>query len=217
MSDFYIIAPEDPSLDFLSSIYAFDCLGQYISGELIRVKATDEGYQSVRRKVVGMPKGALILFLGHGTKKSLLGGAYQRLQRKSIWDLGSMNEFRDKYLFLLACDSGALIKSSQAARNHYDALGFELLPTDLNEASANRVLRSIDLGLDDIELFKSDLVEIVSYAFRLFFQSENDNLLNLFKLLRVLVDRKIIARSKSGENRKVASIFVLMRSGIVIH
>lgn len=217
MNDFYIIAPEDPSLDFLSPIYSVDCLGPLISGELIRVKASDEAYQSAKKKVINMPAGALILFLGHGTKRSLLGGEYQGSERKSIWRLDSMNEFRDKHLVLLACDSGALIKSSKAVRNNYDALGFELLPTDLNEAAANKALRNIELELADIELFKSDLVEIVSTAFKLFFQSQSDNLLDLFMILRVLVDRKIIARSKSGENRKVASIFVLMRSGIVIH
>ena len=215
-NSFYIIAPEDPTLDFLSPIYSDEHLGKFINGGIIKVGSCDEGYVLAKEQVLAIPSGSLVLFLGHGTSKSLLG-INQTFEREVIWDLKSMASFKGQYLVLLSCHSSSLLKSSMPYRNNCDSVGFGLLPTDMLDVKPDRLLRGLELDQTDIDKYKSSLVKVFSEAFKYFLESNDVNLSDLAKYFRVFIDREIMALAHSSENRKVADIFVLMRAGLATH
>ncbi|MDI3325394.1 hypothetical protein QKW35_13510 [Pontibacterium granulatum] len=210
----YIIFPVDPSTSFLSS--AIDVIKEGIgdiSINVITIEASDEAYRRAKAEVQEIPDGAFVLFMGHGTSKSLYGGCSKDFKRKDFLVTNDLHFFKGKDLFLLSCHSSSLLYSSRKQRNHSNALGFGALPSDMDEANSNNKLASLGLSNEDIAAYREFLATCIPSAIVHYFQN-GYKFEFIEQYLIYLLNKEINRLVLEDKNRPLAGLIFSMRTEI---
>ncbi len=202
-----IVFSVDPSTEFLSGIIS-NLDKSKIANNLLRIEPTDESYSSVFNEIAQMKKNSIILFLGHGHSSQLYGGECPNsFPKKAFVKKGEMNLFNQQFLFLLACNSADLIKSSVVSSKITKAIGFGELPTSMEEIENNRRLSTAGISISTIELFKKEIVDSISKAFTLV----NYDFNKLSDYLRLIIDKKINNAILIEKDNNLALLLFRMR------
>ena len=208
-----IIISIDPSTQFLFEIvtklnhYGIDCT-------VFEIQPNDESYSKTFELISNLDRNSRILFLGHGQSNQLYGGeCLDSFPKKAFIKLNEMNVFKEQYLFLLACDSAELIKSSFRNAKMSKSIGFGGLPTSMEEVEKDRKLSSEGISEKTIEDFKNEMVNVVSNAISLHYQDFN----YLADYLILLLDQRINNAVLVKKDRNLADLLFKMRNEMVIY
>jgi hypothetical protein len=164
--------------------------------------------------VSNLERGSLIVFLGHGQSDRLYGGEYlDSFPKKAFVRLNEMSIFKEQYLFLLACDSAELIKSSVRQAGMIKSIGFGGLPTSLEEIKIDKRLASEGISKQTIEEFKNEIVNAVSLVLSLY----NKDFNRMSDYLSLLIDKRINNAVLIKKDRNLADLLYKMRSEIVLY
>ena len=153
----YVIISEDETTAFLYGIIEGLVKGN-VSLEIIEVKPTNESYETAIQKINNLPKNSFILFLGHGQPNQLYGAENAEFAKKALIKLNEMSIFKEQFLFLLACDSGSLLKSCLKTSGITKSIGFGSLPTEIKEVGHTKMLAGIEITQLGIDSFKRKIV-----------------------------------------------------------
>lgn len=181
---------------------------------LTEIHPNDESYITSFEIITKFERNSTIIFLGHGQSNQLYGGeCLDSFPKKPIIKLNEMNIFQEQYLFLLACDSASLIKSSFRQSKTYKSIGFGGLPTSIEEVEHDKKLSAEGISEQTIEDFKSEIVTIVSSA--LVFHHKNFNKLSDY--LTLLIDKRINNAVLVKKDRNLADLLFKMRNEMVLY
>ena len=212
--ELYIIIPIDPSTNFL-----FDIVSELnqVSIKLIKVEANDISYSNSLNSISEIPDNSNIIFLGHGTSNKLYGGESERFDKKELVSVRTMRIFRNQNIFLLACNSALLLKSSYRLSNIKKAIGFGSLPTSKEEIDDDKRLSKT--GIDDkiIELYKQEIVRIISQGINHFIQSKNADFIDLKNYIDLLLLKRINNAVIKDNNPLLADLLFKMKKEMVIY
>ena len=157
----FLIFPNDRSTEFLKSVV--DKAEELISNLIIiKCSASDESYSDAIEQLKNISKGETVIFIGHGCPTKLYGGENKSFSKKELISLKNVSLFKDVKLILMACNSSDFIRSSRKMRNFSEALGFGLLPSDMNELAKNKKIRELNLTELEINKFKEILIDLFS-------------------------------------------------------
>nr|WP_288834543.1 hypothetical protein [uncultured Flavobacterium sp.] len=208
-----IIISIDPSTQFLFEIvkklkhYDTNC-------NVYEIYPNNESYSKTFDIISNLERNSRILFLGHGQSNQLYGGeCLDSFPKKAFVKLNEMNIFKDQHLFLLACDSADLIKSSFRHSKMSKSIGFGGLPTSMEEVEKDKKLSSEGISEETIEDFKNEIVCTVSKAISLHYQDFNQ----LSDYLTLLLDQRINNAVLVKKNRNLADLLFKMRNEMVIY
>lgn len=207
-----IIISIDPSTHFLFEI--IDKLKYYgINHNVYEIYPNDESYKSTFEIISNLKRDSRVLFLGHGQAHQLYGGeSLESFPKKAFIKLEEMNVFHNQHLFLLACNSANLIKSSFRQAKMTKSIGFGGLPTSLEEIENDTKLSSEGISEETIEDFKNEIIDTVSKALSLHYQDFN----KLSDYLALYLDQRINNAVLVKKNRHLADLLYRMRSEMVI-
>lgn len=209
----HIIFSIDPSTEFLYSIVK----ELEISGlkfELLEVQPDEKSYIDTFDTISKFEKNSVIIFLGHGQPNQLYGGeCLDSFPKRPFIKLSEMHIFQEQYLFLLACDSANLIKSSFRLSKIKKCIGFGGLPTSIEEVENDKRLSAEGISEKTIEDFKSEIVYTVSIALKLY----NNDFNKLTDYLRLIIDQRIIHAVLIKQDRSLADLLFKMRNEIVLY
>lgn len=158
-----VIYPIDPTIDFLQPIVdtITDLLPQSI---IVRPKSGDS-FDSITDET------ELIIFLGHGTTRELFGGSNDKGEKSKLLDTqtGAL-QFDGCSVVLFSCNSADYIKNVKAnpvsIENFFT---FGDMPTDNEHVKHNQENFKnywLDYNEEQLEFYKTSLVEAVSNGFR---------------------------------------------------
>lgn len=209
----HIIISIDPSTQFLFEIV--DNLRRYnINCNTYEIHPNDESYSKIFNIICGLERNSRILFLGHGQSTQLYGGEYlDSYPRKSFIKLKEMIIFREQHIFLLACDSANLIKSSFSQSKISKSIGFGGLPTSMKELEKDKKLSSEGISEQTIEYFKNEIVHTISISISLYYQDFN----KLSDYLMLLLDQRINNAIIVKKDRNLANLLFKMRYEMVLY
>src|SRR5690554_2680552 len=135
-----VIISVDPSTKFLYDIVK-SLKSNSIEFELIEVQPNNASYKNCLDKITELPENSTILFLGHGQDNQIYGGELlDSFPKQPLVKRNEMGIFKNQNLFLLACDSASLIKSSFRIAKTNKAIGFGPLPTEIEEVESDKKL-----------------------------------------------------------------------------
>lgn len=185
-----------------------------IKCNVYEIHPNDESYSKTFDIVSSLERNSRVLFLGHGQSNQLYGGeCLETFPKKPFIKLNEMSVFKDQYLFLLACDSADLIKSSFRNSKMSKSIGFGGLPTSMEEVEKDKKLSSEGISEQTIEDFKNEIVYTVSNAILLHYQDFN----KLSDYLTLLLDQRINNAVLVKKNRNLADLLYKMRYEMVLY
>jgi hypothetical protein len=185
-----VIISVDPSTNFLYSIVE-NMKSNSIEFELIEVHPNEESYKSCLDNISNIPENNTILFLGHGQE--------------------------NQNLFLLACDSASLIKSSFRIAKTNKAIGFGPLPTEMEEVKNDKKLATAGITLDTIELFKQAINETVILSLLEYFKDESKDFIFLKDYINLHLNKRINKAILEEGNKNLADLLFNMKNDMVIY
>ena len=208
-----IIISIDPSIDFLWKIVE-RLQEKGVEYNLTEIHPTAESYEQSLISISQFEKESVVLFFGHGQSNQLYGGEnIKSFPKKPIVKINEMSIFQEQYLFLLACDSAGLIKSSFRIAKTKKTIGFGALPTSIEEVENDKKLSAEGISKQTINEFKEAIVETVSEALLL---SSNDFIF-LKDYLTLLIDKKINNAILRKNNPNLADLLFRMRHDMVLY
>lgn len=212
-----IIISVDPSTDFLYAIIKTLELNS-VNFILSEIYPDENSYNEVYHKISKLERSSTIIFLGHGQDNQLYGGeSPDFFPKKPFVKLNEMNIFKDQHLFLLACNSSSLIKSSFRIASIKKSIGFGGLPTSKEEVDNNKKLSELGISIQTIDKFKDAIVNIVSTALLLFFQKGNNDFIFLTDYLTLLIDKRINKAILVEKDRNLGDLLFKMKNEISIY
>lgn len=207
----YIIFPKDKSTFFLYRLYYYliRSLGKD-NLSLIRYEGSDQGYRKSLQKISEIPKGACVLFMGHGTAAGIYGGTSESYDRQYLLKIEDMKLFSDKNLILLSCHSVGLIKSS-FKQSHYEAvIGFGALPTEMSEVEAHSKLKKQNVSENTIYKYKRFLVQMISDSI-IYYKTNDKKLPDLYNRMILIINQEINAQVLDNGDRAYADLLFYMK------
>jgi hypothetical protein len=212
-----IIFPVDKSTDFLNQIVE-NLNNSVVEFDLIKIFPTNESYDSAVKKIIEIKDDELIIFLGHGSPEMLYGGESDEFDKKAFVKLKTMYLFKNKNLFLLACDSTSLLKSSFKIAEIKKSIGFGPLPTDMSELNSNK-FKSLGANEETIRLFKDKIVNLISNSLIYYLNnsSKTKNMIDLKEYLILLINKDISETILIKKNRPLADLLFYMRTDLNLY
>jgi len=208
-----IIIAIDPSTHFLYKIID-NIKGRGVDIKLTEIHPTEESYANCVEEISHFEKGTPVVFLGHGQSDQLYGGEnLDSFPKRPIIKLNKMNIFKGQYLFLLACDSAKLIKSSFRLSKVVKSIGFGGLPTSMEEVEKDKKLSTDGISEQTIDDFKSEIVDTVSNALSFYYKDFN----RLSDYLKLLIDQRINNAVLRKKDRNLADLLFKMRNEMVFY
>lgn len=208
-----IIISIDTSTQFLFEIIN-NLKNNGIDFGVFEIQPNEESYAKTFEEISKFEKNSQIIFLGHGQSNQLFGGeCLKSFPKKAFVKLNEMNIFQEQYLFLLACDSASLIKSSFSQSRVIKSIGFGGLPTSLEEVEKDKKLSGEGISEKTIEDFKTEIVNTVSIALSLHHKDFN----KLSDCLILLLDQRINNAVLVKKDRNLADLLFKMRNEIVLY
>ena len=209
----YIIISIDPSTQFLFEIIN-NLKKSGLEFKVLEIHPNEESYAKTLEEISSFEKKSKIIFLGHGQSNQLYGGESLNLfPKKAFVKLTEMNIFQEQNLFLLACDSASLIKSSFRQSRVIKSIGFGGLPTSLEEVEKDKKLSAEGISEQTIEDFKNEIVNTVSIALALHHKDFN----RLSDYLTLLIDQRINNAILVKKDRNLADLLFKMRYAMVLY
>jgi hypothetical protein len=209
----YIIISIDPSTQFLFEIIN-NLKKSGLEFKVLEIHPNEESYAKTLEEISSFEKKSKIIFLGHGQSNQLYGGESLNLfPKKAFVKLTEMNIFQEQNLFLLACDSASLIKSSFRQSRVIKSIGFGGLPTSLEEVEKDKKLSAEGISEQTIEDFKNEIVNTVSIALALHHKDFN----RLSDYLTLLIDQRINNAILVKKDRNLADLLFKMRYEMVLY
>lgn len=209
----YIIISIDPSTQFLFEIIN-NLKKSGLEFKVLEIHPNEESYAKTLEEISSFEKKSKIIFLGHGQSNQLYGGESLNLfPKKAFVKLTEMNIFQEQNLFLLACDSASLIKSSFRQSRVIKSIGFGGLPTSLEEVEKDKKLSAEGISEQTIEDFKNEIVNTVSIALALHHKDFN----RLSDYLTLLIDQRINNAILVKKDRNLADLLLKMRYEMVLY
>ena len=209
----YIIISIDPSTQFLFEIIN-NLKKSGLEFKVLEIHPNEESYAKTLEEISSLEKKSKIIFLGHGQSNQLYGGESLNLfPKKAFVKLTEMNIFQEQNLFLLACDSASLIKSSFRQSRVIKSIGFGGLPTSLEEVEKDKKLSAEGISEQTIEDFKNEIVNTVSIALALHHKDFN----RLSDYLTLLIDQRINNAILVKKDRNLADLLFKMRYEMVLY
>lgn len=208
-----IIISIDDSTQFLYEIIS-NLNKNGIDFKLYEIQPNEEYYLKCFEEVSHFDKDSIIIFLGHGQSNQLYGGEIlNSFPKQPFIKLNQMNIFQEQYLFLLACDSADLIKSSFRQSKSKKSIGFGGLPTSLEEVEKDKKLSAEGISEQTIKDFKNEIVDTVSNALVLHHKDFN----KLSDYLTLLLDQRINNAVLVKKDRNLADLLFKMRYEMVLY
>ncbi len=212
-----VIISVDPSTKFLFDIVK-SLKSNSIKFELIEVHPNNASYKNCLDKIKELPENNTILFLGHGQDNQIYGGELLNgYPKQPLVKRNEMGIFKNQNLFLLACDSASLIKSSFRIAKTNKAIGFGPLPTEIEEVENDKKLANEGITLDTIELFKQAINETVILSLLEFFKDESKDFIFLKDYLNLHLNKRINKAILEEDNRNLADLLFNMKNDMVIY
>ncbi|MFD1015495.1 hypothetical protein [Winogradskyella rapida] len=212
-----VIISVDPSTKFLFDIVK-SLKSNSIEFELIEVHPREESYNNCLDSIAKLPENSTILFLGHGQDNQIYGGeSLDDFPKQPLVKRNEMGIFKKQNLFLLACDSASLIKSSFRISKTNKAIGFGPLPTEIEEVQNDKKLAKEGITLDTIELFKQAINETVILSLLEFFKDESKDFIFLKDYLNLHLNKRINKAILEEDNRNLADLLFNMKNDMVIY
>lgn len=212
-----IILPQDPSTSFLTFIID-NLKNKEIEFDLINVMPNQDSYDSVLEKLKMTGDGDFIIFLGHGSSDRIYGGESEHFAKRYLVKRNEMSIFKNKNLFLLACDSTDLLKSSFNVSNIKKSIGFGPLPTELSELNSNK-FKSLGVDENIIDQFKKKIVDVISDSL-IFFLKNNHiemSMLDLKDHILLLINKEINNSILIEQNRPLGDLLFYMKTDMAIY
>ncbi|WP_339875867.1 hypothetical protein [Olleya marilimosa] len=212
-----VIISIDPSTNFLFDIV--DSLkSNSIDFELIEIHPNIDSYKSCLDNIANLPENTTILFLGHGQDDQIYGGELlDDFPKQPLVKRNEMGIFKNQNLFLLACDSASLIKSSFRIAKTNKAIGFGPLPTEIEEVKNDKKLANEGITLETIELFKQAINETVIISLLEYFRDESKDFIFLKDYLNLHLNKRINKAILEEDNRNLADLLFNMKNDMVIY
>ncbi|WP_282113840.1 hypothetical protein [Maribacter stanieri] len=212
-----VIISIDPSTKFLFDIV--DRLkSNSIDFELIEIHPNTDSYKSCLDNISKLPENTTILFLGHGQDDQIYGGELlDDFPKQPLVKRNEMGIFKNQNLFLLACDSASLIKSSFRIAKTKKAIGFGPLPTEIEEVESDKKLANEGITLETIELFKQAINETVILSLLEYLKDESKDFIFLKDYLNLHLNKRINKAILEEENRNLADLLFNMKNDMVIY
>lgn len=209
----HIIISIDESTQFLFEIISN--LERYgITHTVYEIHPNNESYSKSFEIISNLDRNSKIIFLGHGQSNQLYGGeCLDSFPKKAFIKLSEMIVFKDQYLFLLACDSADLIKSSFRQSKMSKSIGFGALPTSMEEVEKDKKLLSEGISEQTIEDFKNEIVFVVSASLALHYNEFN----KLSDYLTLLLDQRINNAILVKKDRNLADLLFKMRNEMALY
>lgn len=203
----------DESTTFLFNIIEI-VKSKGIDVKVFEIYPNEDSYKKQFDEVSLIDKNSTIVFLGHGQNDRLYGGEEAKVfEKKTFIALRQMNIFQQQSLFLLACDSAELIKSSFKMSKTIKSIGFGGLPTSKKEIENDRKFANEGISVETIEEFKSEMVNMVALSLTQFYTDFNF----LKDYLILLLDKRINNAILTKNNNHLAELLFKMRNEIVIY
>lgn len=213
----YVIISIDPSTKFLFEIVN-NLKFNNVDFELIIINPNDKSYKDSFDTISKLERNSIICFFGHGQPNQIYGGEIPNLYpKKAFIKLNEMSIFQDQSLFLLACNSSDLIRSSFRNSKFKKAIGFGGLPTSKEEILNDKKLSADEISDDTIENFKKAIIESISESLIFFFKSDKNDFIRLKDYLSLLIDKKINESIFNNKDRNLADLLFRMRNEMVIY
>jgi hypothetical protein len=206
----FFIYPKDETTEFLEPIYlaAKSSLGE---GNVCLISFEKNTYEENFNLVKDLPKDSNIIFLGHG-RDNRLYGLYDESYTPFV-ESNKMWVFDEKNLFALACESTHLLTYCFHRTNISHSIGFDRLPTSIEEVDLIKKIKHLKISDDDIEEFKNIIVETVSLSIIKFY-SEKSCFSGIYKHLRLLLNKKMNDAVLVNKNRNLAELIFQMLAGM---
>jgi hypothetical protein len=193
----HIIHPKDDSTDFLEGIYKDVCPLPEIETTILRIISQDE-YFAFFKMIPTLPNNELVLFLGHGTSTALSGPRTRDFEIETLIGQSELKIFDHKNVVLLSCRSNQFLKSFFKERNLRSAIGFPNLITDFAEVEHHdNPERLQNITQEDIELFKTNLVEIIKYSLEDYVNNEL-NIFQFYNRIKLRINKRVIKLYKEN-------------------
>ena len=211
-----IIISIDPSTKFLFEIIN-NFKSQNINLNVIEIEPSTDSYEKAKSTISAIPKSSIVIFLGHGQSNQLYGGESTTFEKKVIISSKEMKIFEGQNLFILACDSADLLKSSFRVSKTLKSIGFGGLPTEIKEIENDRKLSAEGITQEIINQFKIAITETVSEAFIYITKQDSNDFIILKDYLYLLINKRINKAILEEDNRLLADLLYKMRNEIVIY
>lgn len=212
-----IIISVDPSTKFLYQIID-EISSNSIEYNLIEVLPNDDSYNDCKEKISKFPKGSIVIFLGHGQSDRLYGGEkLENYPKKPLIKSNEMGIFKHQHLFLLACDSAKLIKSSFRISKAKKSIGFGSLPTEMDEITNNKKLASEGISKETIDLFKKLIIQTISTSLVKYFTNDNFDFIHLKEYLNLQLNYRINEAILKDRNSNLGDLLYQMRNEMVLY
>ncbi|WP_338645029.1 hypothetical protein V5J73_08645 [Flavobacterium sp. KS-LB2] len=212
-----IIISIDPSTKFLFEIVEI-LKSNSIKFNLIEVHPYTESYTNCLNFIAELPENSTILFFGHGQDNQIYGGELLgNFTKQALVKKNEMGIFKTQNLFLLACDSASLIKSSFRIAKTNKAIGFGPLPTEIEEIENDKKLANEGITLDTIELFKNAINETITLGLLEYFKDESQGFIFLKDYINLLLNKRINKAIIEEDNRNLADLLFNMKNDMVLY
>lgn len=202
----FFIYPKDETTEFLEPIYleAKDSVGE---DNVTLISFDNRSYQENFEQVKNLPKGSNIIFLGHGRENRLYGLFDESFE--PFVESNKMWVFNEKNLFALACKSTHLLTYCFHRTSINHSIGFGHLPTSVEEVDEIKKIKHLKVSDDEIEEFKSIIVEAVSMSIIKFY-NEGLCFSQIYNHLRLLLNKKMNDAVLVYKNRNLAELIFQM-------
>ncbi len=211
-----IIISIDPSTKFLFEVIKhFN--NQEIPTNIIEIYPSEDSYNNAKECISKLPKSSIVLFLGHGQSNQLYGGESVSFEKKVFISSNEMKLFEGQYLFILACDSASLLKSSFRTSKTLKSIGFGGLPTEMKEVEDDKKLSTEGITQDTINQFKLAITETVSEGFMYTIKKDVSDFIILKDYLCLLINKRINKAVLEEDNRLLGDLLYKMRNEIAIY
>jgi len=208
----FIISIDDSTRFLFSIIEIVKSKG--VDVKVFEIHPNEDSYKKQFDEISVIDKNSTIVFLGHGQNDRLYGGEDPNVfEKKAFVALRHMNIFQQQCLFLLACDSAELIKSSFRMSKTNKSIGFGGLPTSPKEIENDRKFANEGISVETIEEFKSEIVNTTALSLVEFYTDFN----SLKDYLILLLDKRINNAVLIKKNTHLAELLFKMRNELVLY
>jgi sulfur relay (sulfurtransferase) DsrF/TusC family protein len=212
----HIIISSDPSTSFLFDIIS-NLEKHYKSINVIIIEPSDNSYKKSLELISTFSDNSNIMFLGHGTSEILYGGESEQFEKKVFISLQTMNIFKNQNIFILACNSATLLKSSFRLSQFNKSIGFGSLPTSPQEIENDKKLSKVGITDEIINLYKQDIVDIISNAFFNLLRGNINDFIALKDYIDLLLLKKINKAVLVDNKSLLADLLFKMKTEMEIY
>lgn len=211
-----IIISIDPTTDFLFEI--IENLGEIgYTLNIIEIYPTDTSYIDGIKAIKDIPDNSTIIFLGHGTATMIYGGESKQFEKKKLISIQEMRIFENQNIFILACESSKLLKSSFRLSKFNKSIGFGSLPTSIEEIENDSKLSKYSFTIEIIEEYKNALIKIISDAFKYFFENRIFDFILLKDYIELLMNKRINQAVLEENNPLLGDLLFKTKNEMVIY